>query len=157
LRQRDRLGRDVTRDGGVDPASGDIGAIAAGLLRNRAKARMIAERLAGIGAEAAAARTFCHFLGNQRHGAVQAAIEDMVAGLKAGIGLLVLDERPEAAQPSRDRLAGLRMLADLARQREQLERKVEVDIAGRSVLRNARAPWFLVLGIILLLAELDIG
>ena len=81
---------------------------------------MIAKRLAGIGAEAAAARTLCHLLGDQRHGPVEADGEDLIAGFETGIGLLMLDERSEASEAGRDRLAGLRMLADLARQRQQL-------------------------------------
>ena len=56
--QRDRVLGLVARDRRIDPAGGDIGAVAAVLDRDAAEARMIAERLAGIGAEAAAARAF---------------------------------------------------------------------------------------------------
>ena len=79
---------------------------------------MLAERLAGIGAEAAAARAFRDFLGDQRDRTVEADIEHLIAGLEAGIGLLMLDERPETAEPGGDRLAGLGMPADFARQRQ---------------------------------------
>jgi hypothetical protein len=46
----------------------------------------------------------------------------------------MLDERPVAAEPGGDRLAGLGMQADLARQRQQLEREIEVDLLGRHAL-----------------------
>ena len=147
----------VARDRGVDAAGRDIGAVAAALDRDTAKRRMIAERLAGIGAETAAARALGDLLGDQRHRAIEPDVEHLVAGLEAGIGLLMAHERPEAAEAGRDRLAGLRMLADLARQRQQLQRQFEFDVAGRHVLRNAGALRLFALGIILLLAELDIG
>src|SRR5581483_711512 len=135
-------------------ACGDIGAVAAVLQCNGTKARMIAKRLAGISAEAPA-RTLCGLLGNQRHGAVESDIEDLVARFQARIGLVMADEWPEAADAGGDRLAGLRMLADLARQRQQLQRKLQLDIGGRRALGNAGAPRLLAFRIILLLAELD--
>src|SRR4051812_29888685 len=58
LGERDRLGRLVARDRGVDPAGRNVGAIAAVLDGDAAKARMLAERLTRVGAEAAAARAF---------------------------------------------------------------------------------------------------
>src|SRR2546430_3980719 len=66
-------------------------------------------------------------------------------------------ERREAAETRGDRLAGLRMPAYFARQRQQFERQIELDIGRRHVLRNARAPGLLALVVILGLAELDIG
>ena len=80
---------------------------------------MIAQRLAGIGAEAAAARAFCNFFGNQRDGPVQSDIEHLIAGFQAGIGFPMAHERPEAAETRGDRLAGLGMPAYFARQRQQ--------------------------------------
>src|SRR5258707_375397 len=80
-------------------------------------ARMLAERLAGVGAETTAARTLGNFFGDQCHRAVEADVEHLVAGFEARIGLLVAHERAEAADTGGDRLAGFRMLADLARQR----------------------------------------
>ncbi len=118
---------------------------------------MIAERLAGIGAEAATAWALGDLLGDQRDGTVQTDIEHLIAGLEAGIGLLVLHERPEPAEAGGDRLPGFRMLADLARQRQQLQRQFEINIAGRGPLRNPGALRLLALGVILLLAELDVG
>src|SRR6185436_12098423 len=78
LGERDRLGRLVARDRGVNAAGRDVGAIAAVLDGDAAKARMLAERLAGIGAEAAAARAFGDLLRNQRHRAVEADIEHLI-------------------------------------------------------------------------------
>ena len=49
------------------------------------------------------------------------------------------------------------MLADLARQRQQLQGEIKLDVAGRHVLRNAGALRLFALGIILGLAELDVG
>src|SRR6185437_3341293 len=124
--QRDRLGeRDrvlvlVARNRGIDAARGDIGAIAAVLDRDRAKGRMVAELPARVGAEAPAAGSLRQLLRNQRHRAVEPDVEDLVAGLQARIGFVMLHEWPEAADAGRDRQARLRMLADLARQRQQL-------------------------------------
>ena len=56
--QRDGFLGLVARDGGVDAARGDVGAIAAALDGDAAERRMIAQRLARIGAETAAARSF---------------------------------------------------------------------------------------------------
>ena len=147
----------VARDGGVDPARGDIGAVAATLDRDAAERWMIAERLAGISAEPPAARALGDLLRDQRHRAIEPDVEHLVAGLKAGIGFLVPHEWPETAQARGDRLAGLRMLADLARQRQQFQRQFELDVAGRHRLRNTGALRFFALGIVLRLAELDIG
>src|SRR6476660_2616456 len=79
------------------------------------------------------------------------------ASLEAGIGFPVAHERPEAAEARGDGIAGFRMPADFARQRQQFERQIEVDVGRRDVLRNARAFRLLPLGVILGLAELDIG
>ena len=49
------------------------------------------------------------------------------------------------------------MLSDFARQRQQLQRQLKLHVAGRGVLRDAGAPRLFALGIILLLAELDVG
>src|SRR5258707_450714 len=116
--ERNGLLRLVAGNGGVDAARGDIGAIAAALDRDAAKGWMIAQGLAGIGPEAPAAWAFCNVFSNQRHGTIEADVEHLVAGLEAGIGFLVADERAEAAEARGDRLAGLRMFSDFARQRQ---------------------------------------
>ena len=81
---------------------------------------MLAERLAGIRAEAAAARSLGDLFRDQRHRAIEAAVEYLVTGFQARIGLFVTHERAEAADAGGDRLAGLRMFSDFARQRQQL-------------------------------------
>src|SRR5258708_38074186 len=118
----------VAGDRGVDAAGRDIGAVAAALDRDTAKSRMLAQRLAGIGAEAAAARAFQNLFGNQRDRPVEPDIEYLVAGLEAGIGFLGAHERTETAKTRRDRLARLRMPADFARQGPQVERQNKLDI-----------------------------
>src|SRR4029078_9000440 len=95
LGKRDRILVLVARDRRVDATGRDIGAIAAVLDRDRAKRWMIAKRLAGILAEAAAARALGHLLCNQSDRAVQPDVEDLVARLQRGIGLVVLHERAE--------------------------------------------------------------
>src|SRR6202012_2227840 len=62
IRQRDRILVLVAGNGRVDAARGDVSAIAAVLDRDRAERGVIAERLARIGAEAAAARALGDFL-----------------------------------------------------------------------------------------------
>src|ERR1700732_5069141 len=65
-------------------------------------------------------------------------------------------EGSEAAESRGDRLAGLRMPADFARQRQQLQRHLEFDVGRRDVLRNAGALRLLAFGVIFLFAELDV-
>src|SRR5205807_2028414 len=77
-------------------------------------------RCVGIGAEAAAARPLGDLFSNQRHRAIEADVEHLIAGLQARIGLFVAHERAEAADAGGDRLAGLRMFSDFARQRQQI-------------------------------------
>src|ERR1700730_1161395 len=119
--QRDGVLGLVARDGGVDAAGRDIGTVAAALDRDAAKGWMIARRFAGIGPEAAAARGFCNFLGDQRDGSVQSDVEHLVARLEAGIGFFVADEGAETAEASGDRLARLPVAAGLPRPREKRE------------------------------------
>src|SRR6185436_1038683 len=96
LGERDRLGRLVARDRGVDAAGRDVSAVAAILHCDAAKARMLAERLARVGAEAAAARALGDLFRNQRHCTIEADVEHLIAGFQAGIGLFVTHERAEA-------------------------------------------------------------
>src|SRR5262249_31173541 len=87
---------------------------------------------------------------------IEPDVEHLVAGLKAGIGLVMTHERSESAETCGDRQPGLRMLADLARQRQQLECKFELDVRGRRAFPNAGPLGLLALRIILLLAKLNI-
>src|SRR5260370_32097865 len=117
---------------------------------------MIAKHLAGIGAESSASRTLRELFRDQRDRAVQSDAEDVVAGVEAGIGLLMLHIRTEAADAGLDRLAGFGMLADFARQRQQVQRQWEFDIGRIGAFRDAGARRLFALGDILLLAELDV-
>src|SRR5215472_15363290 len=115
---------------------------------------MIAELAARIGAEAAAPRTARDLLGDQRDGAVEADREDLFAVLHIGVGLVVQHIGAETADAGDDRFPILRMLADLARQRQQLQREREIDRGGLGALGQAGALGLLA---VLRLAELDIG
>ena len=133
-------GVDVRGQRGVDAVMADIGAVAALLDHHRATlVGMVAERAAGIGAEAAAFAGIELLLGDQRDRAIEPDVEHVVAGLEIGVGLAVLDVGAEAADAGQDRLAVLRMLADLARQRQQAERALEVDVVGGEPLGHAGA------------------
>src|SRR5262249_44719234 len=154
LLQRDGVGRHVGRQRGVDAIVADIGAIAAVLDHDRpALVGMIAERAAGVGAEAPLAWPLGLLLLDQGHRAVEPDREHVVAVREVGVGLAVLHVGTEAADAGQDRLAVVGMLADLARQREEAERAGEIDVVGRHALGQAGA-----LGLLALdrLAELQI-
>src|SRR5262249_8291704 len=70
------------------------------------------------------------------------------------VSLAGLHVGTEAADAGEDGLACFRMTPDFARQREQAERAVDIDIVGRNPARDSRA-----LGLLALdrLAELDVG
>src|SRR5947207_636049 len=101
--ERNGIRRLVARDRGVDAAGRDVRAVPAVLDSDATEARMLAERLAGIGAEAAAARALGDLFSNQRHRAVEADVEHLIAGFQAGIGLFVTHKRSEAADSGGDR------------------------------------------------------
>src|SRR3981189_1359109 len=155
LRQRDLIGRDVARQRRVDAGMAHIGAIAAVLGHDRATLRVVADRASGGGAEAPPARAFGDLLGDQRDGAVEADGEDLVDILDIGVGLAVQHIGTEAADARLDGLAVLRMQPDLARQRQQLERQLEVDRGGLGALGQSGALGLL--AVLDRLAELDIG
>src|SRR5712672_420936 len=149
LRQRDLIGRDVARQRRVDAGIAHIGAVAAVLGHDRTAFRVIADRASGIGAEAALARTLGDLLGDQGDGAVEADAEDLVDILHIGVGLAVQHIGSEAADAGLDGLAVLRMEADLARQRQELERQLEVDGGGLGALGQSGALGLLaVLGVL---------
>ena len=156
LLERDGLGRLVGRQRRIDAVVADIGTVAALLGHDRAAlGRVIAERAARIGAEAALARTLGDLFGDQRHRAIEADGEDLLRGIEIGVGLAVLDVGSETADAGADRLAVLGVAADFARQRQERERALEIDLVGRRCLsagRRASASRRLVS-----LAELQIG
>src|SRR5262249_15383713 len=154
LLQRDGVGRHVGRQRGVDAIVADIWTIATVLDHDRpALVGMIAERAAGVGAEAPLAWALGLLLLDQGHRAVEPDREHVVAVREVGVGLAVLHVGTEAADAGQDRLAVVGMLADLARQREEAERAGEIDVVGRHALGQAGAVGLLALD---RLAELQI-
>src|SRR6266403_1586293 len=127
----------------------------AGLGHDRATLRVVADGASGVGAEAPLARTFGDLLGDQRDGAVETDGEDLVDILDIGVGLAVQHIGTEAADAGLDGLAVLRMQPDLARQRQQLARQLEIDRGGLGALGQSGALGFL--AVLDRLAELDIG
>ena len=105
-------------------------------------------------ARAAAAGPAILPFGDQRHRPVEADGENILEALEIGEGALMLDEGPVAAEFGEDRLAGFRVAANLARQRQQLERELEIGIVRLDALGQRGAGRLLA---ILALAELDIG
>src|SRR6185312_4673131 len=70
---------------------------------------------------------------------------------------VMFDEGTKTPDAGRDRQTALRVLADLARQRQQLQCAFELNVGGRGTLRDTRSLRLLALAIILLLSELDVG
>src|SRR5262245_21073658 len=150
-----RLRRHVGGQCGVDAVVAHVGSVAAVLHHHRATLiRVLSERATGIGAETALARSLGLPLREQRHRTVEPDIENIIAGLEIGVSLAVLHVGAEAADTGHDRLAVFRMPADLARQREQPKRAVEVDVVRVQALGDASAFRLLAVDG---LAELHIG
>src|SRR5690606_11849092 len=84
-------------------------------------------------------------------GAVDPDRKHVVDRLEIGIGAVVQEEWPVAADAGGDHLAGLGMRADVARQRQERKGALVVDIFGRPALGQAGT-----LGV-LALAALHIG
>src|SRR5215510_2578502 len=146
------LRRRAGRQGGIDAAVADIGPVASVAGNDLAASfRMLAERAAG---RRGAAPALLRLFGDQRDGAVEAEAEHVIAGLQVGVSLAVLDIGAIAADAGDDRLAGLGMTADFARQRQQLQGKVEIDRRWLGALGQGGA---LGLFAVVALAELHIG
>src|SRR5581483_9405465 len=116
--------------------------------------RMLAERAAGLGAKSAAARRLQLLLRDQRDRAIETDAEHVVAGLEICVSLFVLHVGAIAADAGEDGLAGLRMTADCARQRQQSEREIEIDRRGLCAFRQTGTLRFLAVH---RFAELHIG
>src|SRR5262249_38047960 len=69
----------------------------------------------------------------------QADRQDVFVIADVGVGFAVLHIWTEAADAGDDVFLIVRMLADDARQREELHGSVEIDLIGRNALRQARA------------------
>ena len=106
------------------------------------------------GALAAALAAAGGLLGQQHDGAVDADAEHLLDRAEVGVGAVVQDERSVAAEAGGDRLAGLGMQADLARQRQQLQRMLQIERGGVDALGDRGA-----LGLLLALglAQLHVG
>src|SRR5262249_23227038 len=100
-------------------------------------------------------RAFRLLLRDQGHRAVEADGENLFGRLHIGVDLAVLNVWAVAPDAGEDRLLVFRMLSDLARQRQQLQRRLEIDRARVHAPRNAGA--LRLVAALHLLAELDIG
>ena len=69
-------------------------------------------------------------LGQECQRAVHADREHVVIGLEPDVLALELDERPVPVDPGRHRLSGLGIGADLARQGQELQAEIEIDLGG---------------------------
>src|SRR5690606_408923 len=143
------LGLQVARQGGVGGAVGDVRAITAGHYLDLAAAGRVGaeglDRLSlGPPARAAAIGRFCE----QRDGGVHSRLEYLARAAQLGVLAVVREVGAIAADARGDRLAGFWVLAHFARQAQQLQRPLEVEIGqvlgDRGALR------------VLALAELDI-
>src|SRR6185437_3815198 len=121
LLERHGLGLGLAGQRRVDAAMADIGPVAAAeQIDRRAVRRMVAK---DAQRRRAAPATLLR-LGEQRHRAAEADGEHVVVLAQRLVEVLVLDVRAEAADGGDDLLAGVGMKAKLARQRQQLERRV---------------------------------
>src|SRR6185437_15246668 len=136
LLERHRLRLGLAGQRRVDTAMADIGTIApAEQIDRRAVRRMIAEHAQR---RRAAPATLLR-LGEQRHRTVEADGEDVVVLAERLVQILVLDVRAEAADGGDYLLAGVGMRAELARQRQELQRRGEIDLHRRCALGQADA------------------
>src|SRR5260221_4271784 len=147
--ERQALGLHRAGHGGEQPVMADIGSITS--LEEL-------DRRAVIGVQPDGAQWLRRlaalaWLGEQADGAIEPDGQHVVIGRQRLEGGAVLEIGTEAAEPGGDRLAGFRVLADLARQGEQAQRGVEIDIGGDHAARQRNA---LGLGAVFALAELDI-
>src|SRR5262245_2817523 len=127
---------------------------------------VLAQNLARVGAKTAALLWVGLFLGDQSDGAIETDGEDVVAFLQVCVDLAVFDVRAETSDAGDDRLAVFGRQSDFARQRQQTERFLQVNIVGRHTFWNSGALGLFDFGFFLaplrfrrldLLAELQIG
>src|SRR5690242_19019512 len=133
LVERQGLGLDIARHRGIEAAMVYIGPVAPikkidrrAIRRMRAKALQWRRRAAARRAR----------LGEQADRAVEPDRQHVVVLGDGAEILAVLYIRAEAADRRDDHLAILGMGSDVARQRQKLQRPVEIDIAGRKVFRH---------------------
>src|SRR5262249_17493213 len=95
-----------------------IGPVSAILSDDRATPGVVTQRTSGAVTKAPRARTLCHLFRDQGHGSIETDREYIIARLKAGVDLAMLDVRSEPTYSSDNRLAVVGVLADLAGQRQ---------------------------------------
>src|SRR5215216_68220 len=127
----------------------DIGSVAAAVEADRAALRVRPD----LAQQLRAAPLPALGLGEQGHGAVEADRQHVVIGPERGELRTVLYIRAEPADPGGDRLAGLGVAPDFARQGQEAQRRLEIDI-GR--LHAAQQRHALRLLAVLGLAELQV-
>ena len=121
----------------------DIGAEPAGFQMYFAAGRMLAEKAAPL----------LGGFGKKIDGPVQADLEKIVTVLQAGETSLIFQIGPVAAEACLDHVARFRVRADIARQRQQLQCRFQIDPAGRGAFWKRRPFRFFRFRI----AELNIG
>src|SRR5690348_2029585 len=133
------LGRHSARQRRIDAVVTDISAVFAVEDFHRAAGRrMLAQNLDRFGRAAA---EFAR-LGQQADRAVEADRQHVVVRRQRLVDLAVPDIGAEAADAGDDHFTVLRMRADVARQRQELERLLEIDVRGRDTLRERGAFGF---------------
>ena len=125
------------RQGGVGAGVLDVGAVFAFAdLHGLAAIRVLAKLLQDFaGALFGAGDLF----GKNRDRAIEADVEQLFRVFQVRIGAVMQDEGTEAAETGGDLLAGFRVDADFAREREQAQRHVEIDVGRRGLGGQAAA------------------
>src|SRR5579875_890523 len=137
-RQRLRLGR--PRQRGDRAAMREVGPVAAAIDRDGAAVRMFAQGLERLRSRTTPSRLF----GQQCHRPVEADRQHIIVSAQRAEGIAVLDIGAETADAGDDRPARIGVPAELARQREQAQRAIEVDLGGAHAARKGN-PFRLVL------------
>src|SRR6185437_15127872 len=132
------------------PVMGDIGAVTS--LEELDRVAVIGVRAHGAQRLRRLAAPLAR-LGEENDGAIEADGQHVVLGGQRLEGGAVFQIGAEAADPGDDLLAGLRVIADVARQGEEPARRVEVDIGRRDAARQRDALW---LAAVLAVAELNV-
>src|SRR6266849_1198615 len=131
LLERHRLGLDLRGQRGVDAIMTDIGTVAAAEQVDRRTVRWVIAEDAQRCRPAPAA---LFGLRQQAHGTIEADGEHVVVLGERLVEVVMLDVGPETADSGYDLLARLGMEAHLARQRQEVQRRGEIDVDRRLAL-----------------------
>src|SRR5216684_2028297 len=131
LLERHRLGLDLRGQRGVDAIMTDIGTVAAAEQVDRRTVRWVIAEDAQRCRPAPAA---LFGLRQQAHGTIEADGEHVVVLGERLVEVVMLDVGPETADSGYDLLARLGMEAHLARQRQEVQRRGEIDVDRRRAL-----------------------